>query len=106
MELARDCYALSAGFPRSEAFGLTQQLRRAAVSVPANIAEGRGRWLPRQYSQFLVIARGSLNEVETLLDLSAMLGYTTDMSLAKARASAEETGRLLAGLQKSLSRGS
>src|SRR5690349_23964828 len=106
MQLTKECYVVSRRFPQSEAFGLTQQLRRAAVSVPANIAEGRGRWLRKQYAQFLVIARGSLNEVKTLLDLAVLLEFATGDETAHARAAAAETGRVLAGLQKSLSRGS
>ena len=65
MDLAVAVYALTKGFPREEAFGLTSQLRRSAVSVPSNIAEGQGRSNTREFQQFLRIARGSNCELQT-----------------------------------------
>ena len=76
MELARECYRLTEDFPKAERFGLTAQIRRAAVSVPANIAEGCGRSSRGELRQFLSIARGSLKELETLLELATDLGFT------------------------------
>lgn len=103
MQLATETYRLSASFPRAEMFGLTQQVRRASVSVSCNIAEGRGRRHRKEYLQFLGIARGSLNEVESLLDLAEMLGFVETVQLARSRELAAETGKLLAGLTRSLS---
>ena len=78
--LVKAAYALSAGFPRSEIYGLTSQMRRSAVSVPANIAEGVGRSGNRDRIQFFVIARGSLTELDTYIVLAKELGYATDTS--------------------------
>ena len=74
MQLARNLYEATASFPKVEMFGLTQQIRRAAVSVPSNIAEGRGRLADRGLRVFLAQARGSLFEVQTQLELAHDLG--------------------------------
>ena len=73
-------YKLAEKFPKSEAFGLTSQLKRAVVSIPANIAEGVGRSGARDRVQFFVIARGSLTELDTLIVLAKELGFATDVS--------------------------
>jgi len=78
--LVKSIYALSAAFPHSEMYGLTSQMRRAAVSVPANIAEGVGRSGARDRVQFFVIARGSLTELDTLIVLAKELGFATNVS--------------------------
>ncbi len=76
MNLAEDCYRLTRAFPTDERYGLTSQIRRASVSMPANIAEGYGRDQTGSYIQFLRVALGSANELETLLLLSSRLGIT------------------------------
>ena len=76
MGLARSIYTLTGGFPRSERFGLTDQTRRAAVSVPSNIAEGHGRLSDKSFAVFLSQARGSLNELQTQLELSIQLEFS------------------------------
>jgi four helix bundle protein len=75
MELAALIYKVTQGFPVDERFGLTNQLRRAAVSIPSNIAEGKGRLTTGEFIQFLGIARGSTLEVQTQLELASMLGF-------------------------------
>ena len=74
MKLAKEVYRLTAGFPREEVYGLTSQMRRAAVSVPSNIAEGAARASSREFTQFLYIALGSLSELETQWLLALELG--------------------------------
>jgi four helix bundle protein len=96
-------YQLSAAFPREELYGLTSQVRRAAVSVPSNIAEGQGRWSTNEFVQFLGIAHGSLREVETQLTIAVRLGYLTADQAERAFPLAAETGRLINGLRNSLS---
>lgn len=78
MTLAKDVYRFTESFPKTEVFGLTSQIRRAAVSVPSNIAEGAGRNGNREFLKFLYIARGSLSELETQLILAKDIGYLTD----------------------------
>jgi four helix bundle protein len=98
MKLAKVVYDLSALFPREERYGLSQQMRRAAVSIPSNIAEGSGRNHPREYLQFLGICRGSLAELETQLQLAVMLGFLQPDHPAFQLA--DRAGRLLTGLHK------
>ena len=75
MSLAREVYSLTAAFPRSETFGITNQMRRAAVLVASNRAEGHGRLTDKSFAFFLSQARGSLNELATQLDLAVQLGF-------------------------------
>ncbi|MDZ4363701.1 four helix bundle protein [Brevundimonas sp.] len=97
-------YRLSRSWPTDERFGLISQTRRAAVSVSANIAEGAGRRTTGEFLQFLGISRGSLAETETLLILSARLGYSDDQTNQGLLADADELSRMLASLIASLRR--
>src|ERR1022692_2758063 len=75
MDLVTDVYGVTQAFPRNELYGLTNQLRRAAVSVPSNIAEGQARFSRKEFHHFLSQARGSLAEIETQLTIAENLGY-------------------------------
>ncbi len=102
MDLVEAIYQLTRLFPREERFGLTIQVRRAAVSVPSNIAEGQGRHTTREFLQFLPIASGSLKEVQTHVLIAQRLGYVNDEGASQAMSLAEEVGRLHSGLVASL----
>ena len=102
MQLARNIYRVTESFPRAEIFGLTNQLRRAAISIPSNIAEGHGRLSDKSLAVFLGQARGSLNEVETQLELPASLGYLPEEALQQLLADCAEAGRMLNGLLNSV----
>lgn len=102
MRLIVEAYRLSLRFPKSEVYGLTSQLHRAAVSVPSNIAEGHGRNSRKEFYHFLGIALGSLAELETQLILASHLNYLTEEDIRPALQSSDEIGKMLSGLQKSL----
>jgi four helix bundle protein len=95
-------YAMSAAWPAAERFGLISQIRRAAVSVPTNIAEGAIKHGPREFRRFLDIALGSQTEVRYLLRLAGDLGYLSADELTSITEAAEEAGRLLWGLYRSM----
>ena len=101
LELAELIYRCTAQFPKSEVFGLSAQMRRAAVSVPSNIAEGRARNSSRDFLRFLSISRGSLAELETQLELAIRLDYA-DAELRSAVAQTDLLGRKLNRLQTSI----
>ena len=82
MDLVEDCYKVTASFPKSELYGLTSQLRRAVISIPSNVAEGRSRKSTKAFRNHVSIALGSHSELETCLELATRLGF---MSLADKR---------------------
>ena len=102
MDLVVDCYRLTKGFPKEEIYGLTNQLRRAAISIPSNIAEGEGRGGKVEFSRFLHIAHGSLRELETQLTIASRLEYITTSDLQIITGLTSEVGRLINGLLRSL----
>ncbi len=97
--LVLELYRLTAGFPGDERFGLVSQLRRAAVSVPTNIAEGAKRQGQQDYARFLNIAEGSLAEAEYLVLLSRDLGYLTPEAAERSLAEIPEIARMLYALR-------
>ena len=99
-------YELTRSFPSAERFGLTSQMRRAGVSVPANIAEGNGRVHRGEYVHHVSIARGSLHELETMLILSVELGFSSAGSVAPLLTTASEVSRMLGALLRALQRAS
>ncbi|MCE7921353.1 MAG: four helix bundle protein [Chloroflexi bacterium CFX1] len=102
MNLAETIYRITKPYPREELFGLTSQTRRAATSIPANIAEGYGRNSRKEYLQFLAIANGSLNELETHLLIAHRIRYLEAEQLAQAISQVQTVGRILTALRKSL----
>lgn len=95
--LVKVIYQITAVFPASEQFGLTNQIRRSAVSIPSNIAEGWSRSSTKDFINFLYIARGSLAELETQMVLSCDLGYTTSQNWQNLQIQIAEIGRMLNG---------
>ncbi len=95
MALAALIYKVTQGFPADECFGLTNQLRRAAVSIPSNIAEGKGRLSTGELIQFLGIARGSTLEVQTQLELASMLGFGEQAGMLQAQGLVVEEIKIL-----------
>ena len=104
MELVTDCYKATESFPKSETYGLSSQLQRAAVSIPANIAEGKGRYHLKEYLHHLSMAHGSLLELETLLEIARRLGYLGLERETSFRESTEHIGKTLNALMASLRR--
>ena len=102
MALATDVYRVTKGFPRSEVYGLTNQVRRAVVGVPSNIAEGKGRLSKKEFVQFLARARGSLLEAETQIEISRNLQYLDEAAFSALSKQCGEVGRLLNGLMRSI----
>jgi len=101
-QLCLEIYKITKGFPDEEKYGLTSQLRRAAVSVPSNIAEGYGRKTTPEYIQFLYIAYGSICEIGTQILLAGDLGYIESVKLEMLNEGVREVERMLKGLIKSL----
>ena len=95
MELVKEIYTLTKKLPKEETYGLCDQMRRAAVSIPSNIAEGNGRKSLTDYARFLDIARGSEYELETQLQICVMLGYLTEKDTEKAFDLITQIGKML-----------
>ncbi|MFZ3266382.1 MAG: four helix bundle protein [Terriglobales bacterium] len=102
MDLVTAIYRATVGFPKEEQFGLTSQLRRAAVSIPSNIAEGQGRLSEKEFRYFLGQSRGSLMEVETQLQIAQNLGYLDSERTSGLLKACAEIGKILNGLLASI----
>src|SRR5690242_1163440 len=102
MELVVECYKFVSSLPKNETYGLISQVQRAAVSIPANIAEGHGRDHLGDYLRHLSIANGSLKELETHLLLAVELGYVSRDQINPVMNMAAEVGRMLTGLTRKL----
>ncbi|OGJ63438.1 hypothetical protein A3A67_01190 [Candidatus Peribacteria bacterium RIFCSPLOWO2_01_FULL_51_18] len=101
-ELVKVIYQLTQHFPKEELYGLTSQVRRAAVSIPSNVAEGSQRSSDREFGNYILIARGSIAELETQLLLSVDLGYLTEEAVADALQNLDEISRMLHALHSKL----
>jgi four helix bundle protein len=101
--LAVDLYNITKDFPREETYNLVTQIRKCAVSIPSNIAEGHRRGTNKEFVQFLNISRGSLAELETQVIISTDLGYVQKERSEKVLAEVEEIGKMINGLINSIS---
>ena len=102
MDLVVLCYKMAKGFPQNEIYGLTSQLQRAAISIPANIAEGRHRQHSKEFLRHLSIAYGSLAELETHIQIAERLNYMNHNETSQVLNRTAEIGRMLNGLRKSI----
>jgi len=102
IQLVRDVYVTTRSFPREEIYGLTSQLRRSAVSIPSNIAEGQGRRSRGDFLQFLRVARGSLMEAETQIIIASDLSYLAPERTRGLLSDTREIGKMLDGLMESI----
>jgi four helix bundle protein len=102
MQLTAAVYRLTKEFPREEQYGLISQIRRCAISVPSNIAEGHGRSGKREFMQFLNIARGSVCELQTQLEIAGMLGFGNPKSIEETQRLSHEVGKMLFAFLDSL----
>lgn len=102
IQLSVSIYRMTKGFPREEVYGLTSQIRRSAVSVASNIAEGNGRLSTGEYRQFLGIARGSNFELQTQLEIARVLGFSDDKTMAEAEGLSFEVGKTISGVLNSI----
>jgi four helix bundle protein len=103
MDLVVSVYNATVSFPKTELYGLTSQIRRAVTSIPANIAEGQGRRLPREFIQFLGNARGSLWELDTHLESALRLGFLAREVHEVLQRQMDEIGRMINGLMRAVS---
>jgi len=101
-EFTKQVYCLLRKFPAYEQYALSDQLRRAVISIPSNIAEGMGRMAIKERIHFLEISYASLTEVTCQMDIAESLGYITQEDLTQIENSATEIGRIMSGLRKSL----
>ena len=104
MDLVVDVYAVTRTLPRSEIYGLASQMRRAAVSIAANIAEGNGRMHRKEYAHHVSIARGSISELITCLEIAQRLGYLSAALIAPVLQQADIISRMLLMLLRALER--
>jgi four helix bundle protein len=102
VDLVEDCYRATAAFPKEEIYGMTSQIRRAAVSIPANIAEGYGRDQTGYFIQFLKISQGSARELETHLLIAARLGLLTSEAAKPLQSQCERICKMLRSLIRSI----
>jgi four helix bundle protein len=102
MSLVQCCYHITRSFPHDERFGLTSQIRRAALSIPCNIAEGAARKSAKVFRSHIAIALGSHAELETLLSLAVSLSCTSEEAVAEARSTTAAVGQMLNRLHQSL----
>ncbi|HVY12039.1 MAG TPA: four helix bundle protein [Alphaproteobacteria bacterium] len=100
--LVADIYIATRGFPKEEIYGLASQIRRAAISIPSNIAEGHARSGTREFMHFISVAMGSLAELETQMEIAVDLSYIPKDSLAPLLGRLDEIGKMLRGLHQSL----
>jgi four helix bundle protein len=106
MDLVVAVYRATNTFPKAEIYGLTSQIRRAVTSIPANIAEGQGRRLPKEFIYFLATARGSLWELDTHLESASRLDFLATDNHHQLQSQLDEVGRMLNGLMRSVSNSS
>jgi four helix bundle protein len=104
MDLAEDCYRFTDGFPKTDTFGLAAHIRKSAVSIPSNIAEGHNRRSRSAYASFVTIAMGSQAELETQLELARRLGYGDVSEATRLLEEVSDVGRILHGLWSALGR--
>lgn len=102
MQLTVATYQLTQDFPREELYGLTSQIRRSAVSIPSNIAEGQGRFSNGEFKQFLSIARGSNCELQTQLEIARSLGMGNSELIERAENLSHEVGRMIFAFVESM----
>jgi four helix bundle protein len=102
VELVTHIYKATKNFPKEEIYCLAVQMRRAAISIPSNIAEGAGRSSRKEYAQFLVIANGSCCELETQIIIANNLGYLTEKQAVEFQTHISSIGRMISALQKYL----
>lgn len=101
-QLVKELYLATALFPASEKFGIVSQIRRAAISIPANIAEGAGRQSMKEYQHFLSISMGSVSELDTLLIVSKSIGYLKENEFQDYTIRLEHISKLIHGLIKKI----